>query len=90
MLFNEATQTLGYLDTGIEGEEQQFLCGLDVVGGETKQYLADSNKVHDLGNAKERRNDQRPAAGALHEGTRTLLGKDLPAIGRGNGDKAAL
>lgn len=68
-------------DTGIEGEEQQFLCGLDVVGGETQQYLADSNKVHDLGNAKERGDDQRPAAGALHEGARTLLGEDLPAIG---------
>lgn len=89
-MFNKARQTLGYLDTGIEGDEQQFLCGLDVVGGETKQYLADSNKVHDLGNAKERCNDQCPAGGALHEGTRTLLGEDLPAIGQGNGDKAGL
>lgn len=89
-MFNEATQTLGYLDTGIEGEEQQFLCGLDVVGGETQQYLANSNKVHDLGNAKERRNDQRPAAGALHEGARTLLGEDFPAIGWGRRDKECL
>lgn len=77
-------------DTWIEGEEQQFLCGLDVVGGETQQYLADSNKVHDLGNAKERRDDQRPAAGALHEGARTLLGEDLPAIGWGRRDKEGL
>lgn len=69
--------------SGIVGEEPRFLCGLEVVGAETQQDLADSYKVHDLGDAEERSDDQRPAAGALHEGTGTLLGEDLPAGGEG-------
>lgn len=75
-------------DDGRVGEERQLLCGLDVVGGETQQHLADANKVHDLGDAKEWCDDQCPAASALHEGTGTLPGKDFSVMSRERVDKS--
>lgn len=53
------------------------LCRADVVGGVPQQDFANSYKVHDLGNAKERGNNQGPAAGTFEESTRTLFSQDL-------------
>lgn len=52
---------------------------VDIIGAVSQQVLSDSNKVHDLGNAKERGNNQGPATGPLQEGPGTLLSQDLSA-----------
>lgn len=61
--------------------ERALLSGVDAVGGVAQQDFTDSDKVHHLGYAEERGDDQRAATGPLEECTRTLLCQDLPAVG---------
>lgn len=61
--------------------ERALLSGVDAVGGVAQQDFSDSDKVHDLGYAEERGDDQRAATGPLEECARTLLCQDLPAVG---------
>lgn len=50
------------------------------MGAVTQQELPNSYKVHNLGDAKERSNDQRPARGPLEESCWTLFLQDFPAM----------
>lgn len=60
-------------------------CRVDAVGRVTQDELANSYKVHNLSNAKERRDHQGPAPGSLEERSGALLPQDFPMRERAPG-----